>query len=195
MPSNIETAIAKIESAGDRLCENQVYYFDDYDPETGDATALCKRLGIPFTDDIVIEYPAKRTFAPISSSKLAKLSKRLGAALPDDYARLLVEFGPCHLPGDSVICFHSPESVISATCDGWGFDDPSTMPVLAISPYHRDCDGDSIGFLRAGRSFAPELYVFRHELRYLGDDDATKWTERMADSLSEFIISYIDSLA
>jgi len=172
----------------------QVYYFDDYDPATGDATALCKRLGIPVTDDIVIEFPAKRTFAPLSPAKIAKLSKQLGAVLPADYTTLLAELGAFHLPGNSEIGFFSPESAIAATRQAWWFKVPATMPVLAISPYHRQSDGDSIGFLRAGKLFAPEVYVFKHELRSQGDDPK-KWTEQIAESLPEFIISYIDSLS
>lgn len=193
MTATIDIAIAKIKRIGDRLCENQVYYFDDYDPETGDATALCRRLGIPVTDDIVIEYPAAKTFSPIPESSIVELSVQLAAKLPDDYTRLLAEFGAFHLPGQCAICFHSPDSAALGTCDHWWFDDPSTMPVLAISDYHRNCDGDSIGFVRIGESFAPAVYVFKHDLRSRGDDPKI-WTEKLAESLSEFIVSYIDSL-
>jgi len=193
MSATIDIAIAKIKGIGDRLCENQVYCFDDYDPETEDPTELCRRLGIPVTDDIVIEYPAAKTFSPISESSIAELSRELGAALPEDYTRLLAEFGAFHLPGQCAICFHSPDSALSCTCGQWDFDDPSTAPVLAISDYHKECDGDSIGFLRAGESFAPAVYVFKHELRFEGDDPKL-WTEKLAESLAEFIVSYIDSL-
>ena len=193
MTSTIEIAIAKIKGVGDRLCENQVYYFDDYDPETGDATALCRRLDIPLTDEIVIEYPVAKTFCPIPASTIAKLESQLGSKLPNDYTRLLTEFGAFHLPGRCAICFHSPDSVLSGTCGHWWFDDPSTMPVLAISDYHHTCDGDSIGFIRKGEAFAPAVYVFKHDLRSEGADPKI-WTEKLAESLSEFIVSYIDSL-
>src|SRR5262245_9075220 len=89
MSSALENAIARVRSAGDRTCETQVYYFDDYDPTTGDATALCKRLGIPFTDEIVIEFSIKRTFNPLPVSRIKSLSNQLEASLPKDYSSLL----------------------------------------------------------------------------------------------------------
>ena len=193
MPNTVETAIAKINSVGERLCENQAYYFDDYDPEVGDVPALCNRLGIPATDDIVIEYPANRTFSPLPESEIAAYEEAVGASLPWDYKRLLAMFGTFHLPGRVSFCLYSPSSAISATCGGWWFDDPLTMPVLAISPYHQHSDGDSIGFLRSGSEFAPWLHVFKHELRHHGDDPS-QWSERVADSLADFVISYIDGL-
>ncbi len=193
MSTALQIAIAKLRQAGNRISETQVYYFDDYDPETCDATANCNRLGIPFTDDIIIEFPIKRTFNPLSAAEIATLSNRLGASNPNDYTSLLAEFGACHLPGSSDIALYSPDSAIAATRDEWGFKNPLTTPVLAISHYNHECDGDSIGFRRAGKAFAPELYVFKHELRYKGDDPK-EWTERIAESLSEFIVSYVDSL-
>jgi len=193
MATTLETAIAQVRSFSDRICETQVYYFDDYDPASGDATALCNRLGIPTTDEIVIQFPAGRTFKPISTSRISALAKRLNASLPTDYISLLAEFGDFHLPGSSDIALFSPESIISTTCQNWGFENPSTMPVLAISNYNHHCDGDDIGFLRSGESFDRDVYVFKHELRYQGDEPRL-WTERIAPSLSEFIISYLDSL-
>lgn len=133
MSKVLDMAIERIRSVGDRLCENQVYYFDDYDfdPETGvgDATALCNRLGIPVTDDIVIEYPAKRTFGPLPELDISAFEQSLEATLPTDYKRLLATFGAFHLPGNADICISSPSSAISSTCGAWWFDDPSTMPV------------------------------------------------------------------
>ena len=193
MASTLETAIAKINSVGDRLCENQVYYFDDYEHELADPAPLCTRLGIPVTDEIVIEYPANRTFSPLTESDISALEKTFGASLPEDYRRLLATFGTFHLPGNAALCMHSPSSVISASCGGWLFDDPVTIPVIAISPYHQYSDGNSIGFIRKGAEFGAELFVFDHELRYKGDDP-TLWSERIADSFAAFIISYIDSL-
>lgn len=196
MSPPVESAIAKIKSIGDHICWNQVYCFDEYNPETGDATALCQRLGIPVTDDIVVEFQAKRTFSALPKAEIAEFENRLGAALPHEYKRLLLEFGTFHLPGSAQIFFNSPDAALSRTCDAWGFDNPKTMPVLSISSYHHDCDGDSIGFRRHGASFGSELYVFKHELRYLhGDDDNVQaWTEKIAGSLPDFIITYIDSL-
>jgi hypothetical protein len=170
MPATVEDAIAKVKAVGDKLCLTQVYSFDDYDPASGDATSLCKRLGIPVTDDIIIEFPINRTFQPLSPSKIAKLSKQLGASLPVDYNRLLTELGAFHLPGNADIGLFPPGSAFARTRQAWWFKDPLTTPVLAISSYDRYCDGDSLGFLRAGKAFAPELYVFKHELRSQGED-------------------------
>jgi len=196
MTNQLEMAIEKIRSVGDRLCENQVYYFDDYefDPETGigDATALCDRLGIPFTDDIVIEYPASATFSPLPDSEIATLEESLSATLPEDYKQLLLTFGAFHLPGNADICLSTPSSAISSTCGVWQFEDPATLPVLAISSYHQNGDGDSIGFIRNGELFDPAIFVFKHELRYEGDDPAL-WTERVADSFAAFVIAYVDA--
>jgi hypothetical protein len=187
----LESAIARINSVRNRLCHAQIYCFDDYDPATGDATALCNRLGIPVIDDIVVQFPVEATFAPLARSQIAMLEMDIGSRLPDDYKRLLAEFGPLYLPGKADIGFYSPEVVIKRTCRGWRFDNPATMPVLSISAYHCHCDGDSIGFIREGNSFGPELYRFKHERRSDGDEP-TKWTERLAGSLAEFILSYIE---
>jgi len=197
MDSTLETAIDKIRSVGERICENQVYCFDDYefDPETrmGDATILCTRLGIPVTDDVVIEYAANRTFSPLPEPDIDAYEDALGASLPDDYKQLLATFGAFHLPGSAAICLASPTSAISSTCDGWWFDDPLTMTVLAISSYHQHSDGDSIGFVRDRDRFNPALFVFKHELRS-GGDDPSLWTEHIADSFAAFVIAYIDGL-
>jgi hypothetical protein len=198
MASTVETAIAMIRSVGDELCENQVYYFDDYDfdPETGlgDATALCTRLGIPVTGDILIEYPASRTYLPLTESQIASFEKSLCASLPDDYKPLLATFGAFHLPGNADIFLSSPSAAISTTGGSWWFDDPTTMPVLAIAPYRLCCDGDSIGFIRKNDEFGPALFVLKHELRHEGDDPAL-WTERIAESVSAFAIKYLEKLA
>ncbi len=86
MTTSLATAIAKVRSIGDRICSNQVYCFEQYDAENFDATELCEYLGIPYTDDLFVEYPAHRTFHPVAAERIAALARELGvAALPDDY--------------------------------------------------------------------------------------------------------------
>jgi hypothetical protein len=192
MANQLENAIAKIHSVGDELVLNQVYFFDDYhpDPETGigDPTALCERLGIPYTEDIMVEYPANRTFSPISADDISALEKAVGATLPEDYKRLLATFGAFHLPGNGQICFFSPQTAISATRAYGGYDNTLSMPVLEISP----ClpNGDDIGFIRHDDKFGPELALFKHDTREGNPPD--KWATVMANSLSEFIVGYLD---
>jgi hypothetical protein len=194
MPTPLEAAIKKVKGAREHICSTQVYHFEDYDPATGDATSLCKRLGIPLTDDIIVEFPIERTFKPLSRAKIDKLSRELNASLPSDYTALLAEFGPFHLPVDSDIALFAPSAAIHQTAYYWHFTDPAMMPALAISHYNYDCDGDAVGYLRSGKTFGPELYHFKHEMRYKGDDPQL-WTEKIAPSLSDFIISYLDSLS
>ena len=67
---NIEDAIAKIRAVGPIVCENQGHVFPDYDHMNCDATAVCERLGIPFTDDLFLAYPAERTFDPIDDAEI-----------------------------------------------------------------------------------------------------------------------------
>lgn len=198
MQNELDLAIAKIRSVGDRMCWAQVYSFDDceVDPETGiaDATNVCKRLGIPYSDDVILEFPAKSTFAGHAQSDVRELEQALQATVPADYFRLMTEFGSFRLPGDDDIGFYSPRTIVA--CEGlpWELGHIASWPVLAISFFHRDSDGDCIGFLRETEAkFGSPLYLFRHEERYLGDDPKL-WSERIADSLAEFLIDYIDQL-
>lgn len=195
MTTSLATAIAKVRSIGDRICSNQVYCFEQYDAENFDATELCEYLGIPYTDDLFVEYPAHRTFCPVSAERIAALARELKVtALPDDYVGLLREIGDFHLPGEAQIQLCSPESASSLTFGVWWFPGPATTPVLAISQYSHACDGDSIGFRRVGDRFAPEVYLFEHERRHSGDENPDAWTRLLAGSLSEFVCDYIDSL-
>jgi hypothetical protein len=189
--SSLEDAIAKIRSVGQHLCENQGHVFPDYDHMNGDATAVCERLGIPFTDDLFIEYPTERTFCPIDEADIAQEEQELGVRLPSDYKTLLNVFGEFHLPGNAVICIESPLHAAHTSQGAWQIDE--NLTALAISSYNVHSDGNSIGFLRQGDRFGDELFEFNHELRYHGDDP-TLWTKRLASSLSEFIVSYIDQI-
>ena len=185
---NIEDAIAKIRSVGHVICENQGHVFDDYDHMNSDATAVCERLGIPFTDDIILAYPAERTFAPISEAEIAEEEEEIGVRLPEDYKQLLIAFGEFHLPGDAEICFQSPLNAAYNSQGQWQVDE--NLSVLAITSYNVDTDGNSIGFIRREDRYGDELFEFDHERRYHGDDPAL-WSKKLAGSLSEFIVQYL----
>ncbi len=62
--------------------ENQGHVFPDYDHMNCDATAVCERLGIPFTDDLYLEYPAERTFDPSMKLKLTLRKKNSALNYP-----------------------------------------------------------------------------------------------------------------
>ncbi len=187
MPS-LDDAIAKIRSIGHVICENQGYVFPDYDHMNCDATVVCEILGIPFTDDLFITYPAERTFAPISEAEIADEEVEIGVRLPLDYKRLLIEFGEFHLPGNAAICLERPLRAVYTSQGAWQIDE--NLSALAISSYNVESDGNSIGFIRRNDRFGDELFEFDHELRYHGDDP-TLWTKKLAGSLAEFIISYL----
>ncbi len=187
----IQTAIAKIRSIGDEYCENQVYIFPDYDPHQDDATALCKRLCIPFTDDLMVRYPAKRTFCPILRAKIDANEASLGITLPEDYKKLLETFGEFHLPGKASVCLKSPLNALEATRCAWCYEG-KPLTVLAISSYNNTSDGNSIGYIRDGNLFRPELFEFKHELLY-GNDDPSLWTRKVGESLADFLITYLET--
>jgi len=195
MSASLEKAIARVRGIGNRICTNQVYSFEQYNAENHDATELCEYLGIPYTDDLFVEYPAHRTFNPVSDDRIARLSGELGVnALPNDYVALLREIGDFHLPGNGRITLCSPESASALTRGVWWFPGLATTPVLAISEYKHTCDGDSIGFLRVGDHFAPEVYLLEIGRRHMGDESPEAWTRQLAGNLSEFICRYLDSL-
>ena len=186
--SEIETAIDLIRSVGDKFCENQAYIFPEYDPSACDATALCKRLRIPFTDDLMIRYPASRTFNPLTRKAIAQEEKALGTTLPSDYKTLLETFGEFHLPGRESLCFEGPAAAAKLTQQYWAQEQP--LNALAISSYHKTSDGNCIGFIRNGSKFGDELFEFDHELVYQGEDPRL-WTKKLADSLSTFLAKYL----
>jgi hypothetical protein len=189
--SKLDEAVARIRGVADVYCENQVYVFPDYDHENYDATKVCKRLGIPVSDELFLRYPAGRTFKPLLQKSIEAGERALKAKLPADYKELLRQFGEFHLPGEEVICFDGPEAAARATRGCWIFEGPLTA--LAISSYHKTADGDSIGFLRTGEMFGDDLFHFQHELRKDGSDPR-QWSRKIASSLSEFIVGHLDSL-
>ena len=192
MMNSVDIAISRIRSIGDEYCENQVYVFPDYDPVECDRTALCQRLGIPFTDDLMIRYPANRTFQPLSTTLIDDAERSLGVAIPDDYKVLLATFGEFHLPGNASICIDAPTAALATTRGAWCYEG-TPLSALAISTFNETSDGNSIGYLRDGDRFLPVLFEFKHELRYEGDDPKL-WTEKIADSLSDFLIAYLDRI-
>ncbi len=185
---NIDDAIAKIRSVGHLICENQGHVFPDYDHINCDATAVCERLGIPFTDDLFLAYPAERTFVPIGDAEIFAEEGELGVQLPDDYKGLMMLFGEFHLPGTAAICFERPLRAAYTSRGAWQVDE--NLSVSAISSYNVDSDGNSIGFVRRGDRFGDEVFEFKHELRYHGSDPAL-WTSKLAGSLAEFIVNYL----
>lgn len=190
MPS-LDDAIAKIRSIGHLICENQGHVFPDYDHMNCDATAVCERLGIPFTDDLFLAYPADRTFAPISEAEITQEEAELGVQLPDGYKRLLIAFGEFHLPGNAAICIERPLRAAYTSQGAWQVDE--NLNALAISSYNVNSDGNGIGFIRRNDRFGEEVFEFNHELRYHGDDP-TLWTKKLAGSLAEFVVSYVDQI-
>ena len=189
--TNIDDGIAKIRSVGHVICENQGHVFPDYDHMNCDATTVCERLGIPFTDDLFLAYPAERTFHPISESEVVEEEDELGVQLPDDYKKLLMVFGEFHLPGKAAICFERPLRAAYTTQGAWQVDE--NFSALAISSYNVDSDGNSIGFIRRNDRFGDEVFEFKHELRYHGNDPAL-WTNKLAGSLAEFIVNYLSQI-
>ena len=191
MNPTLDTAIDAITRAGERKCRSQIYSFPDYDPYTHNYKDVCKRLGIRAKDDIILTYPAKSTFSTLDSSSIDTLETVLNANLPDDFRQLIERFGAFHLPGDAGIQIGSPDWILSYTLDGWDFDDPESVPMIAISPYSLDCDGDAIGFLRGDSRFGDELYRFRHDLRHEASSP-TEWSTWLAPSIADFLVSYLE---
>ena len=187
--SSIDIAIETIRSVGDEHCENQAYIFPDYDPMECDATALCQRLGIPYTDDINIRYPANRTFLPIDPDLIAQQESQIGITLPHDYKTLLETLGAVHLPGHANVCIDSPADAVDTTRGYW-LAEPAPLSLLAISTYNETSDGDAIGFRYDGDRFGDAVYKFDHEL-VNGDDGPENCATKIAYSLGEFITEYL----
>ena len=191
MDSAIDAASDAIVRAGKRKCTTQIYSFPEYDPSTHNYKEICKRLGIRSKDDLLLTYPAMNTFAPMDHAALDQFEFSLTAALPKDFRDLLLRFGAFHLPGDAEIRIGTPDSMISFTLGAWGFADAATVPVLAISPYSLDCDGDAIGYVRGDSKFGAELFRFHHDLRH-GATKVEEWSTVLAPSLAEFIVTYLE---
>lgn len=190
MSQVFDSLVAKIRSLSEARCENQMYVWPGFDPMDPSPGKFFKKLGISFDDGLFISYPVKMTFAPLSKEELARQEHVLGAELPDDYRHLLQEFGPVHLPGAANVIMKSPLEALQSTRDVWCYEG-KPLSVLAISSYNRTSDGNSIGFIRKGNSFGPEIYEFNHDLVYSGDDP-TLWTRKAGDSLAGFLLEYLN---
>jgi hypothetical protein len=189
MRTKLEEAIEKIHSIGDEYCENQMYFWPDFDPVHPNPKAYFRKQGVEFDGDLYIRYRVKQTIRPIPSAQIEQEERIVGATLPEDYKTLLQVFGEVHLPGNAVFCLDSPAKALNATRGAW--HDTDTPPkVLAVSSYWRTSDGNSIGFIREGDAFLPAIYEFNHELVY-GAENTSEWTTRLSDSLADFILAYL----
>lgn len=191
MSSALPDAIDAITRSGDLKCTSQIYAFHDYDPYEHNYAEVCNRLGIRVKDDVVLTYPAKSTFSLVNDDAIAELETSLNASVANDFKTLLARFGAFHLPGNAGIQVAFPDASIAYTLGAWQFDDPRSVPMLAISPYSIDCDGDAIGYIRGDAGFGDELFRFHHDRRH-GESDVMQWSTRLASSISEFIVSYLN---
>ena len=190
MSRKFDSLAERIRSLGDAFCENQMYVWPGFDPEDPNPRKFFRKLGIKFDGDLFIRYPVKKTFSPISGDQLNQQERSLGLKIPDDYRQLLQQFGPVHLPGNANIVINSLQEAVK-TSRGWCFKSAS-LSVLAISSYDLTSDGNSIGFIRSGDLFQPEVYEFDHELVSL-EDDPRLWTRKLGDSLADFLLDYLNS--
>jgi len=190
MSDSLEAAIAKIRSIADEYCETQMYYWPGFDPEDPNPEDFFEREGIQFDGILYIRFPVKRAFNPIPLEQIEAEEHSLGARVPEDYKTLLHTFGAFHIPGPAEICLMSPAKAFRTTQGRWCVED-APLSALAISEFSDRSDGNNIGFLRNGDRYGDELFEFDHELRYRGDDPKL-WTEKVAASLSDFLIEYLD---
>ncbi|QDU30171.1 hypothetical protein ETAA8_52900 [Anatilimnocola aggregata] len=166
-----------------------MYVWPGFDPANPKPAKFFKNLGIKFDGVLFISYPVKMTFLPLAKDELIQQERLLGAELPADYKDLLQQFGPVHLPGVANIIIESPQDALQTTHSKWCYD--GTPLVLAISAYNLTSDGNSIGYLRNGESFGPEIYEFDHERFYNGGDPSA-WTRKIGDSLADFLLEYLE---
>ncbi len=150
-----------------------------------------RRLGIEFDGNLFIRYPVKKTFNPMKVERILEEENKIGVSLPTEYKSLLEEFGGVHLPGDANIAIDTPIEAMRTTRGVWCYEG-KPLSVLAISYYNRDADGNNIGFIRKGSEFSSIVYEFDHELLYQGDDPSL-WSRPLADTLSEFLLNYLDT--
>jgi len=191
MSQAFNSLAAKIRSLSEVRCENQIYAWPGFDPMNPDPERFFKKLGIDFDGILFISYPVKLTFSPLSSEELSQYERFLSAEIPVDYKLLLQQFGPVHLPGKANIIIESPQEALKTTRAVWCYEG-TPLSVLAISSYNSTSDGNSIGFIRNGDAFEPEVYEFDHELIHNGGDPRV-WTRKVGDSLAEFLLEYLDS--
>ncbi len=189
MPQTFDILAAKIRSIGDVHVQNQMYVWPDFDPMDRRPKAFFKKRGIEFDGVLYIRYPVNKTIDPLSQAQLDQQERSLGLHLPVDYKQLLLSFGPIHLPGNANVIITSPADALQLTRDSWCYGD-KPLTVLAISSYNCTCDGNSIGFIRSGDLFQPEVYEFNHELLYKADDPRL-WTRKVGNSLTGFLLEYL----
>jgi hypothetical protein len=190
MSSTFDSLVAKIRSIGEAYCENQMYVWPGFDPLDPKPRSFFKNRGIKFDGDLFIRYLVKQTFSPLSEDQLDLQEHSLGVILPVDYKQLLQHFGPVHLPGKANIIIKSPEEAIKTTLATWCYEG-TPLSVLAISSYNQTSDGNSIGFIRSGDRFQPEIYEFDHELYRHGDNPGL-WTRKVGESLADFLLEYLN---
>jgi len=190
MSRAFDSLAEKIRSIGEEYCENQIYVWPGFDREDPNPKKYFKKLGIKFDGDLFIRYPVKKTFSPVSAEQLDQQEHALGVTLPNDYKQLLQHFGPVHIPGNAYIVIEPLQKAIQKS-RGW-CREGTPLSVLAISSYYQTCDGNSIGFIRSGEVFGPEIFEFGHELVHEGDDPRL-WTRKLGDSLAEFLLEYLNA--
>jgi len=189
--AEIASLIAKIHSIGNEYCKSQMYSWPGFDPMEPNPKKFFRKLGIKFDGDLFIRYPVKRTFRPMPVERIEAEEREIEVALPGDYKSLLAEFGDVHLPGDAGIAIATPLKALKMTRGAW-CSEAEPLSILAVSPFNRNSDGNCLGFIRKGSEFMPEVYEFRHELLYHGDDPAL-WSKLIADSLSDFLFDYLQT--
>lgn len=190
MSNSLEAAIRKIDALGNEYCVNQMYRWPGFDPRHPDPATFFSAGRIEFDGDLFIRYRVKETFNPLSVERIEAEEGMVGASLPNDYKVLLQTFGEFHLPGAAGICIESPAKALKTTRGTWRYEG-EPLRALAISSYNDTSDGNSIGFIRDGDSFQPALFELCHELRSRGDDPSL-WTKKLGDSLSDFLLEYLE---
>jgi hypothetical protein len=188
--SKLQSLLDKIRSIADEHCESQMYCWPGFDPMDPNPKKFFKKLGIEFDGDLFIRYPVKKTFSPMSAQKIAEEEREIGVNLPLEYKTILSEFGGVHLPGNANVAIETPLEALRTTRGAWCYEG-KRLSVLAVSSYNRASDGNSVGFIRLDSEFSPVVYEFDHELLYHGDDPSL-WTRRVADSLADFLLDYLN---
>jgi len=185
-------ALAALRLLGEHVLTNQIYCFDGID-EPRQARALCRRLGIPESDDEYVTYPAKATFTPVPRSHLRSLEVALSAALPADYKLLLEKLGAFHLPGEPRCSLLGPASICAYGASIFNFQEnpPWTWPAIPIGSL--GTHGDNIGFLRTAQGFSPNVHLLDHEHLWLAD--RVEWHQELSPSLSQFVLERANQVA